>query len=111
MVDSPDVRHETTDLKVSTEKGLGSFMTRSVARCPQWRGGTAMLDRIARARARALAQVRALVEGTPAGFPWLAIAGKTLVGWVVIDMEATLVTARWDKEDYLKVLSLIAAPA
>ena len=24
-----------------------------------------------------------LIEGTPAGFPWLAIAGKTLTGWLV----------------------------
>ena len=29
----------------------------------------------------------------PAGFPWLVIAGKALTGWVVIDMDATLVTA------------------
>jgi hypothetical protein len=53
-----------------------------------------MLDRIARARARARAQVWTLIQGTPAGFPWLAIAGKTLAGWLVIDMDATLVTAR-----------------
>jgi hypothetical protein len=38
--------------------------------------------------------VRALIEATPAGFPWLVIAGKTLTGWLVIDMDATLVTAR-----------------
>ena len=39
-----------------------------------------------------------LIEQAPAGFPWLAIAGKTLTGWLVIDMDATLVTARSDKE-------------
>jgi hypothetical protein len=39
-----------------------------------------------------------LIEGTPAGFPWLAVAGKTLTGWLVIDMDATLVTASSDKE-------------
>jgi len=61
-------------------------------------GAAAMLDRIARARARARAHVWTLIEGTAAGFPWLAIAGKTLTGWVVIDMDATLVTARSDKE-------------
>jgi hypothetical protein len=33
-------------------------------------------------------------RGGPAGFPWLVIAGKALMGWVVIDMDATLVTAR-----------------
>jgi hypothetical protein len=39
-----------------------------------------------------------LIEDTPAGFPWLVIAGKTLAGWLVIDMDATLVTAHSDKE-------------
>ena len=32
------------------------------------------------------------------GFPWPVIAGKELTGWVVIDMDATLVTAYSDKE-------------
>jgi hypothetical protein len=59
-------------------------------------GTSAMLNRIARARARA--HVWTLIEQAPAGFPWLAIAGKTLTGWLVIDMDATLVTARSDKE-------------
>ena len=57
-----------------------------------------MLDRIARARARARAHVWKLTEDTPAGFPWVAVAGKPLTGWVVIDMDATLVTASSDKE-------------
>jgi hypothetical protein len=61
-------------------------------------GTPVMLDRIARARARARAHVWTLIKDTPAGFPWLAIAGKTLTGWLVIDMDATLVTARSDKE-------------
>ena len=39
-----------------------------------------------------------LIEGTPAGFPWLVIAGKALTGWLVIDMDATLVTDSSDKE-------------
>src|SRR6266700_1662499 len=55
-------------------------------------GAPAMLDRIARAHAWKL------IEATPAGFPWLEIAGKTLAGWVIIDMDATLVTAHSDKE-------------
>ena len=61
-------------------------------------GTPAVLDRIARARARARAHAWKLVEATGAGFPWLVIAGKTLTGWVVIDMDATLVTAHSDKE-------------
>ena len=61
-------------------------------------GTPAVLDRIARARAKARAHVWNLIEGTPPGFPWLVIAGKALTGWLVIDMDATLVTARSDKE-------------
>ena len=57
-----------------------------------------MLDKIARARAKARAHARALIAGTTAGFPWLVIAGKTLTGWVVIDMDATLVTSYSAKE-------------
>ena len=57
-----------------------------------------MLDRIARARAKAREHAWNLIERTPDGFPWLAVAGKTLTGWLVIDMDATLVTASSDKE-------------
>ena len=38
-------------------------------------GTAASLDRIARARARARVHVWDLIERTPAGFPWLVIAG------------------------------------
>jgi hypothetical protein len=60
-------------------------------------GHAAMLDRIARAPAMAGARVWALIDGTAAGFPWLAIAGKTLTGWLVIDLDATLVTQRHER--------------
>ena len=70
----------------------------TVRRALDLAGTAAMLDRIARARARARAHVWQLIEETPAGFPWLVIAGKTLTGWLVIDMDATLVTASSDKE-------------
>ena len=70
----------------------------TVRRALDLAGGTAMLDRIARARAKARAHVWTLIEGTAAGFPWLVIAGKALAGWVVIDMDATLITAYSDKE-------------
>jgi hypothetical protein len=55
-------------------------------------GSPRMLDRIARARAKAREHAWALISA--GGFPWLAVAGKVLEGWVVIDMDATLVTAR-----------------
>jgi Transposase DDE domain group 1 len=61
-------------------------------------GAPVMLDRIARARARARAHAWKLIQDTPAGFPWLVIAGKALTGWLVIDLDATLVTASSDKE-------------
>jgi hypothetical protein len=57
----------------------------------------ATLDTSARARAAVRARVQQLVCATPAGFPWLAIAGKVLAGWLVIDLDATLITARSDK--------------
>jgi len=52
------------------------------------------LDKIARTRAAVRAHVWQLICATPAGFPWLAIAGKLLAGWLVIDLDATLITAR-----------------
>ena len=70
----------------------------TVRRALDLAGAPAMLDRIARARARARAHAWMLIEGTASGFPWLVIAGKALAGWVVIDMDATLVTAHSDKE-------------
>ena len=56
------------------------------------------LDKIARARAAIRAHVWSLIAATPAGFPWLAVAGKRLAGWLVIDLDATLITAHSDKE-------------
>jgi hypothetical protein len=56
------------------------------------------LDKIARARAAVRAHVWSLIAATPAGFPWLAIAGKMLAGWLVIDLDGTLITAHSDKE-------------
>jgi hypothetical protein len=56
------------------------------------------LDKIARARAAVRAHVWSLICARPTGFPWLAIAGKVLAGWLVIDLDATLITAHSDKE-------------
>src|SRR5271169_7142356 len=70
----------------------------TVRRALDLAGTPSVLDRIARARARARAHAWKLIEATPAGFPWLEIAGKTLACWVIIDMDATLVTAHSDKQ-------------
>src|SRR5512140_3513832 len=51
------------------------------------------LDKIARARAAVRGHVWQLIGARPAGFPWLVIAGKLLAGWLVIDLDATLITA------------------
>jgi len=56
------------------------------------------LDKIARVRAKVRAHVWKLIEAAPAGFPWLAVAGKLLAGWLVIDLDATLITAHSDKQ-------------
>ena len=58
----------------------------------------AALARVARARAKVRAHVWALIEATAAGFPWLQVAGKLLTGWVVIDIDATLITAHSAKQ-------------
>jgi hypothetical protein len=55
------------------------------------------LTRVAQARARIRRHVWKQIEAA-GGFPWLEIAGKTLAGWVVIDMDGTLITAHSDKE-------------
>jgi hypothetical protein len=70
----------------------------TVRRALDLAGTPAMLDRIARARAKARGHAWKLIEAAPAGFPWLAVAGKTLAGWLVIDLDATLVTSSSDKE-------------
>jgi hypothetical protein len=70
----------------------------TVRRALELAGAPAMLGKIARARARARAHAWTLIAGTAGGFPWPVIAGKELTGWVVIDMDATLVTAYSDKE-------------
>lgn len=56
------------------------------------------LRRIAKARAQVRARVWELFARRPQGFPWLCVAGKLLTGWVVIDMDATLITAHSDKQ-------------
>ena len=70
----------------------------TVRRALDLAGTAPMQERIARARARARTHAWDLIEKTPAGFPWPQIAGRTLAGWLVIDMDATLVTASSDKE-------------
>jgi Transposase DDE domain group 1 len=77
---------------------LGAAPSGSTVRRSPGLADARTLARIAQARARIRAHVWKQVEETPSGFPWLRIAGRTLTGWLVIDMDATLVTAHSEKE-------------
>ncbi|MGW4047470.1 IS1380 family transposase [Streptomyces sp. NPDC004721] len=57
-----------------------------------------VLAKIARARAQVRRGVWSLLHLRPGGFPWLTIAGKRLHRWVVIDMDATIITAASKKQ-------------
>ncbi|MDH6580757.1 transposase [Kitasatospora sp. MAP5-34] len=54
--------------------------------------------RITRARARVRRHVWSLLHLRPGGFPWLTAAGKRLAGWIVIDLDATIILAASKKE-------------
>jgi len=58
----------------------------------------AILTRLGKARAQVRRHVWNLLALRPGGFPWLSVAGKLLTGWVVIDIDATLVTAHSAKQ-------------
>ncbi|MFC9219233.1 hypothetical protein ACFT8W_00105 [Streptomyces hygroscopicus] len=53
----------------------------------------ATLAEIAKVRARVRRHVWSLLHLRPGGFPWLVVAGKRLRGWIVIDLDATVITA------------------
>ncbi|WP_228718097.1 transposase [Kitasatospora acidiphila] len=48
--------------------------------------------KIAKARRQVRRRVWSLLHLRPAGFPWLVVAGKRLSGWIVIDLDATVIT-------------------
>ena len=54
--------------------------------------------RIARARAKVRAQVWDLLADRDQGYPWLTILGRSLTGWTVIDMDATVITCSSRKQ-------------
>jgi hypothetical protein len=58
----------------------------------------ALLERIAKARARVRAHVWDLIGATACGFPWLVVAGRVLTGWVVIGLDATIIQASSKKQ-------------
>jgi hypothetical protein len=55
---------------------------------------TVALGKVAKARRRVWGP-----DHRPGGrVPWLLVAGKLLTGWIVIDLDATLITAQSDKQ-------------
>jgi hypothetical protein len=55
-------------------------------------------EKIGKARASVRVRVWALLEAREAGFPWISILGRRLLGWVVIDIDATIITSSSKKE-------------
>jgi DDE family transposase len=55
------------------------------------------LRKMAKARAAARRQVWAHLQARPGAFPWLTVAGKTMAGVVVIDIDATIIIAHSEK--------------
>jgi hypothetical protein len=53
---------------------------------------------IAKLRARARRHVWSRLHLRPGGFPWLVVAGKRLTGWIVIDMDATIIVSSSKKQ-------------
>ncbi|MFZ3475795.1 IS1380 family transposase [Streptomyces sp. 4.24] len=51
------------------------------------------LRKIGQARRRVRRHVWSLLHLRPGGFPWLSVAGRRLTGWIVIDLDATIITS------------------
>ncbi|MEV7124185.1 IS1380 family transposase [Kitasatospora griseola] len=58
--------------------------------------------RTAKSRAKVRRHVWSLLHLRPGGFPWLVVAGKRLTGWVVVDLDATIILASSKKEGAAK---------
>ncbi|MGW0885856.1 IS1380 family transposase [Streptomyces sp. NPDC002671] len=56
------------------------------------------LTQIAKVRRRVRRHVWTLLHLRPGGFPQLTVAGRTLKGWIVVDLDATVITTASRKE-------------
>jgi hypothetical protein len=56
------------------------------------------LARVAKARAAQRRTVWVRLADRPDGFPWVAVAGQVWHGWIVIDVDASLVESHSDKQ-------------
>ncbi|WP_406190362.1 IS1380 family transposase [Streptomyces sp. NBC_01017] len=57
-----------------------------------------MFAALSRARARARRVVWTLLTLRPNGFPWMSVAGKRLDKWVIVDVDATIITSASKKD-------------
>jgi Transposase DDE domain group 1 len=60
--------------------------------------GPVQLTKIASSRARVRSRVHDLLDLRPGGFPWIRVDGRPLVGWSVLDIDASFVPAHSAKE-------------
>jgi hypothetical protein len=58
----------------------------------------AALAKIAKVRAVLRRAIWARLAARPGGFPWVAVAGQVWQGWIVLDVDASLVESHSDKE-------------
>ncbi|MDV9202676.1 IS1380 family transposase, partial [Streptomyces sp. Wh19] len=84
---------EAEQLQLHHRPLFGSAASDSTARRTLSALDEATLIKIAKVRARVRRQVWSLLRLRPGGFPWLVLAGKRLTGWIVIDIDATIITA------------------
>ena len=56
------------------------------------------LAKIAKVRRRVRRHVWMQLHLRPGGFPWLTVAGRRLTGWIVVDLDATVITSASRKE-------------
>lgn len=88
----------TTNLLSAAQAVLGQ-----VASTPTtWRALTELdataLAAVAKARATHRRAIWARLAARPGGFPWLRVAEQTWTGWIVLDVDASLVESHSDKE-------------
>jgi Transposase DDE domain group 1 len=57
-----------------------------------------VIARVERTRAAIRRVVWTLLALRPGGFPWISVCGRTLTGWYVLDLDATIVTCTSRKE-------------
>ncbi|MFZ3492017.1 IS1380 family transposase [Streptomyces sp. 5.8] len=89
---------EAEQLQAHHQRIFGPPVSDSTTRRALAAMDTATANGIARVRARVRRHVWTLLELRPGGFPWLTVAGKRLHRWVVIDMDATIITAESKKQ-------------